>query len=184
MGLPAVLGVRKTVEKNDSAVQRATAIFAEYGEFIRTVIRFQTGNKPDIDDLYQEFYLGLIRKPVPADVRDLRAYLYRAVINHTINAARARKTYAHTMKKYAKETRISINNQEPGNAFIDDEHTNAAVAGLVRHLPEREAQAFVLKFRDDCSILEIATRMGVNKRTVSRYLSESLRKLHRRPAAE
>lgn len=172
------------MEKSDSAVRTATAIFVEHGEFIRAIIRYQAGNKGDIEDLYQEFYLSLVRKPVPADVQDLKGYLYRAILHHVIDAARLRKTYSHNMKKYAKETRISINNGEMRNAFIDEEHKNAAVAGLVRHLQEREAQAFVLKFRDDCSIREIATRMGITKRTVSRYLSESLRKLHRRLATE
>jgi RNA polymerase sigma factor (sigma-70 family) len=172
------------VEKNESTVQRATAIFAEHGEFIRTVIRFQAGGKLDVEDLYQEFYLALIRRPVPPDVQNLRSYLYQAVIHHVISAIRLRETYAHGMKNYVKETRISINNQETRRAFIDEEHRNAAVAKLARHLQEREAQVFTLKFRDDCSIPEIATRMGINKRTVSRYLSESLRKLHRRLAAE
>jgi RNA polymerase sigma factor (sigma-70 family) len=172
------------VEKNDSPVQRATAIFTEHGEFIRTIIRFRTGGKLDVEDLYQEFYLVLIRKPVPAEVRNLKSYLYQAVVHHVIDAIRLRRTYSHTMKKYARETRISINNREPGNAFIDEEHRNASVAGLTRHLPEREAQVFTLKFRDNCSLLEIATRMGINKRTVSRYLSEGVRKLHRRLAAE
>jgi RNA polymerase sigma factor (sigma-70 family) len=172
------------VDKNDSAVCRATAIFDEHGEFIRIVLRHQAGSGLDVEDLYQEFYLALIRKPVPADVRDMRGYLYRAVVHHVINAARLRETYSHTMKKYAKETEISINTQGMENAFITDEHQSAAIARLARCLQEREAEAFVMKYRDECSILEIATRMGINKRTVSRYLSESLRKLQRRLAPE
>lgn len=172
------------MEKSDSAVQTATAIFVEHGEFIRAMLRYQAGDRGDIEDLYQEFYLALVRKPVPADVRDVKGYLYRAIIHHVIDAVRLHKTYSHKMKKYAKETRISINNQGMRNAFIDEEYKNAAIAGLARHLQEREAQVFVLKFRDDCNIREIATRMGITRRTVSRYLSESLRKLHRRLATE
>ncbi len=172
------------MEKNDSPVERATAIFVEHGEFIRRIIRFHAGGKLDVEDLYQEFYLVLIRKPVPADVRNVKNYLYRALVHHVINAIRLRDTHAQTLKKYAQETRISINNEEVGNAFIEEEHRDATVAGLARHLQEREAQAFVMKYRDDCSIREIATRMGITRRTVSRYLSESLRKLHRRLAAE
>jgi RNA polymerase sigma factor (sigma-70 family) len=172
------------VGTNDSTVRKATAIFAEHEAFIRTSISIHAGGKLDPEDLYQEFYLSLIRKPIPDDVRDLKGYLYRVIGHHVVDAIRSGRSYSRTVKKYAEETRISINTEEPRNAFIDEEHQNATVAGMVHHLQDREAEAFVLKYRDDCNIMEIAAKMGVNRRTVSRYLSESLRKLHRRLAAE
>jgi RNA polymerase sigma factor (sigma-70 family) len=101
-----------------------------------------------------------------------------------INAARLREAYTHAVKKYAKERKISINNRDTRNALIEEEQQDAAISSLARGLQVREAQALVMRYRDDCSILEIATRMGINKRTVSRYLSQSLRKLQRRLATE
>lgn len=169
---------------SDSTVQKATAIFAEHEAFIRTSISIHAGDRLDPEDLYQEFYLSLIRKPIPDDVRDIRGYLYCVIRHHVINAIRSGRSYSHTVKKYAEETRISINNEGSGNAFIDEEHQTATVAGMARNLQGREAEVFTLKYRDDCNIVEIAAKMGVTRRTVSRYLSESLRKLHRRFAAE
>ena len=112
-------------------------------------------------------------------MQHIKSYLYRAIINHILDSVRARQTYRHAVKKYAKETRIPINNRGARNVLIieDTEERNATIAYLARHLQEREAQAFVLRYRDNFSISEIATRMGVNARTVSRYLSESLRRL-------
>jgi RNA polymerase sigma factor (sigma-70 family) len=172
------------VGNNDSAVSAATAIFNEHGEFIRVILRSQAGSGLDVEDLRQEFYIALLRKPVPAEVQDVRGYLYRALVHHVISAARRRGTYSRAMKKYAKEAKISVYNRGPENAFISEEHQNAAVNTLARYLQDREAEAFVMKYRDECSIPEIATKMGIDKRTVSRYLSESLRKLHRRLAPE
>lgn len=169
---------------NDAAIRGAEAIFKEHGKFIYLVLCHQAGGQLDVEDLYQEFYLVLLRKPVPSEVRDVRGYLYRALVHHVINAVRLRETYANAVRKYAVERKIPINNQDAGNAFIDEEQKNAAIAGLARQLQKREAQAFVLKYRDDCSILEIARRMGINKRTVSRYLSQSMRKLQRGLAPE
>jgi RNA polymerase sigma factor (sigma-70 family) len=84
------------------------------------------------------------------------------------------------VKKYVKETRIPINNRPAGNVLIEDiEEQNAVIAYFVRHLQEREAQAFVLRYRDNFSIGAIAAKMGVNVRTVSRYLSEGLRRLRK-----
>lgn len=169
---------------NDSAVRAATAIFDEHGEFIRVILRHQAGSGLDIEDLFQEFYLALLHKPVPAEVQDVRGYLYRAIVHHVISAARRRGTYSKAMKKYAKEAKISINNRGAEDAFISEEHQNATVANWARYLQDREAEAFVMKYRDECSIPEIATKMGIDRRTVSRYLSEGLRKLHRRLAPE
>jgi len=178
------MGVCRAVDTNESAIRMANAIFAEYGDFIRAIIRVQAGAKLDVEDLYQEFYLALLHKPIPANVQNMEGYLYRAIVHHVVNALRFQERYARNVQKYAKEMRISTNSKESGNAFIIDEQKHSVVARLARCLPGREAQAFVLRYGDECSILEIATRMGINRRTVSRYLSESLRRLHRRLATE
>jgi len=162
----------------DDAVERAIAVFSEYGDFILAVIRFQAQDRHWREDLFQEFFLALIHRPVPAEVRNVKNYLYRAVVNHVLDSARARESYRRAVKKYVKETRIPINSRSAGNALIEDtEQRNATIAYLARNLQEREAQAFVLRYRDNFSIGEIAARMGVNGRTVSRYLSQSLRRL-------
>ncbi len=171
-------GYRRRGRPDDDAVQRAVAIFNEYGDFIRAVIRFQAHERSWQEDLFQEFFLTLIRKPVPAEVRNIKSYLYRAIVHHVLDSVRARENYRRAMKKYAKKTRIPINNRSAESALIEDtEERNATIAYLARHLQEREAQAFLLRYRDNFSIGEIATRMGVNARTVSRYLSESLKRL-------
>jgi len=171
-----VAGVRRKGRHGKDAVEAATAVFNEYGGFIQAVIRFQTAGKFDPEDLFQEFFLVLVHKPVPPDVRNIKSFLYRAVVNHVLDLVRRRA-------RHGQETRISINNRAARNAFIKEEK-GAAVAYMVRHLQVREAQAFVLKYRDDCSIAEIAATMGVNKRTVSRYLSEGLKKLRKTMAIE
>ncbi len=169
---------RRRARPVGDAVRRAVAIFNEYGGFIRDVIRFQTHDRSWQEDLFQEFFLELIRSPVPADVRNVKSYLYRAVVHLILDSVRARDNYRRAVKKYARKKRIPINNRSAGNALIEDtEETNAAVAHLARHLQQREAEAFVLRYRDNFSVGEIAKRMGVDTRTVSRYLSESLRRL-------
>ncbi len=175
---PVVAGYRKRGRPADDVVRRAVAIFNEYGDFIRAVIRFQAYDRSWQEDLFQEFFLELIRSPVPADVRNIKSYLYGAIIHHVLDSARARDNYRRAMKKYAKKKRNPINNRSAGNAFIEDtEERNATIAHLTRYLQEREAQAFLLRYRDDFSVTEIAARMGVNARTVSRYLSQGLRRL-------
>ena len=91
-----------------------------------------------------------------------------------------RENYRRIMRDYVEKTGIPINNCPAGNVFIEDaEEKDAVVAYFARYLQEREAQAFVMRYRDNFSIGEIAARMGVNVRTVSRYLSDGLRRLRK-----
>jgi RNA polymerase sigma factor (sigma-70 family) len=175
-----VARVRRIERLGGETVQAAAEIFSEYDGFIRAVIRFRAHNKSEEEDLFQEFFVTLIRNPVPADVRSIKSYLYRAIVNHIVDSVRRRETSRRAVKKYVKETGFPINNRSAENVFIEDvEERNAAIAYFVRHLHEREAQAFVLRYRDNCSLGEIAAKMGVNVRTVSRYLSEGLRRLRK-----
>ena len=172
------------MDTNEPAIRAAAAIFAEYGGFIRTIIRFEAGKKLDVEDLYHEFFLALVFKPIPPGARSIKGCLYRAIVHHVVNAVRLCEADSRMVEKYAKEIRISINIEGSGSAYINEEQKNTAVAGVDRYLQKREGQAFLLRYCDDYSILEIATRMGINQRTVSRYLSEGLRKLQRKLATE
>jgi RNA polymerase sigma factor (sigma-70 family) len=161
------------------AVQAAAQILNEYGGFIRAVIHFQVRDRSDEEDLFQEFFLALICTPVPGGVQHIKSYLYRAVVNHIIDSVRVRQNYRRALKKYAKENRISVNSRVLPNAFLDEKEKEAMVAYYARHMQEREAQAFVLRYRDQYSNEEIAAKMGVTRRTVSRYLSEGLKRLRK-----
>ena len=169
--------------QSNEAIQAAAETVVRHGSFIRAVIRFQAGGRLDEEDLFQEFYLALIRRPIPADVRNVKSFLYRTVLNHVIDAMRRDKYYRHFLKKYAREARISVHNPGARNAFIEAEK-GKMIAYCVRHLRERQAQAFVLRYRDNYDIAEIAQEMRVAQRTVSRYLSEGLRRLQRVWAVE
>ena len=180
MGRPVVTGSQRNEWLGGDAVRAAAEVFNAHDGFIRAVIRFQTHNQTEEDDLFQEFFLALIRKPLPANVQSIKSYLYRAIVNHVLDSVRRRENYRRLMREYVEETGIPINNCPTGNVFIEDaEEKDAVIAYFARYLQEREAQAFVLRYGDNFSIGEIAARMGVNVRTVSRYLSDGLRRLRK-----
>jgi RNA polymerase sigma factor (sigma-70 family) len=162
----------------------AAAIFAQYGKYIRAVIRFQTRNQFLEEDLYQEFFLVLVNKPIPANVFNIKSYLYRAITNTIIESARQRAREQRCLQKHAEEARISVNNRTPQSAIIGAEERETVFQSLAGHLRRREAEAVTLRYRDNYSISEIAERMGVDKRTVSHYLCEGLKQLRRVRAIE
>jgi RNA polymerase sigma factor (sigma-70 family) len=174
----------RDAKRDEEAIRAATKVFAEHGRFIRTVIRFQANDASLEDDLFQEFFLSLIRRPLPADVRNVKSYLYRAITNDVVDFARRQEKYRRHLRKHAEEIRISINKKTPDDAALETEEVRSVFGCLTRHLRHRESQVVTMRFRDNYSIGEIAAKMGVDKRTVSRYLSSGLSRLRKILAVE
>jgi RNA polymerase sigma factor (sigma-70 family) len=156
---------------------RAVEIFSLHGDFIRKVIQYRIGDAELADDLFQNFFLYLVARPIPPDVRNVKNYLYRAIINDSFDAVRRVEKYQDRIHRYAKRIENPINKDRPENALIETEETEKMFKMIERFLPASESQAVTLKFKNDNSIGEVAKQMAVNKRSVSRYISVGLKKL-------
>jgi len=155
----------------------AAEIFTEYGDFIRMVIFSQVKNKARIDDIFQDFFLSLVRKPIPQDVKNIKGYLYRAITNDIIDATRRVNKYSYHMHKYHEYPNHFINRRTPENAFIDVEETNKMFGLIKGRLTNSQYQAMALRYGTDHSIKEVAEKMGVKSTSVSRYISMGLKKI-------
>ena len=170
-------GLHRNAKYDDEAIRAAAKVFAEHGRFIRGVIRFHAHDEVHEDDLFQEFFLALVNSPLPSNVRNIRGYLYRAIINDAVDMTRRQEKYQRNLKKHAERTRISINKKTLEDAIEETDEIDCVFARLAKRLQPREAQVMSMRYRQDCSIGEIAAALGVNKRTVSRYLSSALSKI-------
>jgi len=160
-----------------SNVARAAEIFSEYGDFIRAVICYRAKDDDQADDLFQDFFLSLVSRPLPADIQNVKSYLYRAITNDIIDATRRVEKYKIRMNKYAECFNYSINKNRPENALIEIEQTNKMFKLIEGRLRRSEAQAISLRYRNSYNIKEVAKKMHVNNRTVSRYISAGLSKV-------
>jgi len=162
--------------------EAAAQIFAEHGDFIRTVIRLQIRDTSRQDDMFQELFLKLVYEPVPSDVLNIRGYLYRTIVHDMLDMSRRQEKYQQYVEKYAEDARISIHNRPSRNAIEEVEEADeqdSRLRYMVRQLRRREAQVVILRFRDECTIAEIAERIGTHPRTVSRYLTSGLGRLRK-----
>jgi RNA polymerase sigma factor (sigma-70 family) len=173
--MPEVRAEKESVSPSNATC--AAEIFSEYGDFIRAVICYKVKNEAWADDLFQDFFLSLISKPVPAEVQNIRSYLYRAIINDIVDATRRVENYKTRMNKYAECLNYSINKNTPENAFIEAEETDKMFKLIEGWLRRSEAQAISLRYRNSYNIKEVAKKMHVDNRTVSRYISAGLSKI-------
>ncbi len=158
-------------------VTGAARIVSEHGDFIRAIIRYKVKNEDIADDLFQDFYLSLASKPIPGGVRNVRSYLYKAIINDVLDAARRIEQYKTRINKYAECSKYSINKDSPENALIEAEETDKMFEAIEGWLQRRESQAISLRYRNSFDVKEVAKKMNVDDRTVSRYVSSGLSKI-------
>ncbi len=158
-------------------VNTAAKLFMEYGVFIRAVIRCQVKNETKVDDLFQDFFLSLIVNPLPADVGNIKSFLYRAVTNDIINAVQRAENYQKNILKYSKRLNYPIYKKTPEQVVIDTEETNRMFGLIEKRLRRSEAQAITFRYISNYNIKEVATKMNVSSGSVRKYIYVGLSKI-------
>jgi RNA polymerase sigma factor (sigma-70 family) len=170
---------RKAEAQIPEKVDIATMIFKEHGDMIRTIIRYFVSDVSKADDIYQDFFLSIVHKPVPLGIQDLRGYLYRAIMNDIRDRARRAEGYQARIRKYAEFRKYSVIEEQAQVIVARDEEHQKMVQLIERQLPHYEAEAIILRYCHDKNIRDAAEKMRVNKRTFSVYLCGGLKKIRR-----
>ena len=160
-------------------LELASQIFIEYGDFIHSVIYAKVQNDEKADDIYQDFFLSTVYKPIPPEIKNIKGFLYRAIINDITDAHRRVDRYKTNIQKYNQKIKTLINKTPSENAFKEKEEIKEMLRLIHEQLPSSCSQAIILRFGDNLSIKEVAKKMNVKSSSVSRYISTGLKKLQR-----
>lgn len=161
----------------ENSVLMASELLTEHGNFIRAVIRSKVENEDQAEDIFQDFFLSLVYRPIPKGLEYIKSYLYRAITNDIFDAAHRVEKYKTLIHKYAERLDYSINKNTPENALIVKEQLDKMFALIKGRATNSESQAIDLRYRKQHSLKEVAEKMGVNDRSVSRYICVGLRKI-------
>ena len=154
-------------------------IFEEHAEYIHMVIRFHVKDENLADDIFQDFFLSLIAKPVPPGVTNIKSYLYRSITNDITDASRRAKRYQARIHRYAKHLELKTAKNRPEVHISKAEEIEKILQTIKRHVSRSEAQAIELRHVNGYNVMDTARKMGVKKRSVSRYLSVGLNKVRK-----
>jgi len=168
-------------QQNDPKIQSklrlATKVFEQYGREIRTIIHSHVNDHSNADDLFQDFFLSLVHKPIPPKATNVKAYLYRAIRNDVLDAARRAKKYRARIHKYAQYRTCSPAQRNPENILIQAEQAQKMLQIAQQHLPPHEAEALMRRYRHDQNTANAAQTMHISKRSFSRYVCTGLQKV-------
>lgn len=166
---------RKDCSDNIKMVRK---IFDEHGDYIRSVIRFNIKNETEADDLFQELFLSLVTstRAIPKDVKNIKRYLHEVIFYEITDSFRQMERYQSRIHKYAKGQKSMLEG-EPETALMAADETKNMFRIIRNSLSQKEALAVTLRYKDNCDIKEIADKMKLKSRTVSRYITIGLRKI-------
>lgn len=159
------------------SVERASKIIAEHGDMIRAIIRSQIFEKSKADDLFQDFFISLAERPIPEYIEDIAGYLRRAVMRDIIDAGRRVGHERACLSRYALRRRTFTFRDDPSNNLMRSELLEMLCRLARNQLRKRESQAIVYRFLCNHDTGLAAKLMGVDKRTVSRYVSIGIKRL-------
>ena len=89
-------------ENTRGRVEQAEQVFDRYGDEIRAMIEFSVKDKSSAEDIYHDFFVSIVKKPVPKGIENVRAYLYRAVSNDVVDRFRKARNRREGIKEYAE----------------------------------------------------------------------------------
>lgn len=158
-------------------MKETTEIFEKYTHTIRAAIRFHINDKSSIDDVFQDFFLSLVERPVPRCDQNIKAFINRAIRNDVLDAASQNRTYHQRNCKYAQMHKDRFKSKTPDEIVVHADDVRQVFDIVENQLLHHESQAIIQKYRYDRDIGEAAKAMGITRRSVSHYLCTGMKKL-------
>lgn len=144
-----------------------------YSEMIR-LARTLMYDYSEAEDIVQDIFVRLMQSDIlPADDK-VRAYLMTAVRNGCINRIRKKSITNQFRELYSMDIDSDWQHIEQRMETID-----AICDYAENHLQEPHLTIFRLRFEDDMKLKDIANQLGMNLKTVFKYLSQSINEIHK-----
>ena len=144
-----------------------------YSEMLR-LARTLNYDYSEAEDIVQAIFVRLMQSDIlPADDK-VRAYLMTAVRNGCINRIRKKSITNQFRELYSMDIDSDWQHIEQRMETID-----AICDYAENHLQEPHLTIFRLRFEDDMKLKDIANQLGMNLKTVFKYLSQSIDEIHK-----
>lgn len=128
------------------------------------------------EGIVQNVFLKLWEKKETIEIQSsLKAYLYKAVHNHSLNAIK------HTQVKQQYESHLSYSMKNKQSESVERTTAHKQLEGKLRRalseLPEQCRTVFQMSRFEDLKYKEIAERLSISPKTVENHMGKALKLL-------
>ncbi len=153
----------------DSVVELLATLEQDYAALLIKVSAYLRSTDAAADALH-DTYLKLRSQPPITDLRKPRAYLYRMAINLALNSRRKDiRTVTKVMSEFAD---LPDGAPDPERSVLAIREMEQMFAAL-HALSPRSRAIFLARWRDEKTNEEIATTLGIHKRSVQKDLART-----------
>lgn len=147
-------------------------LFLRYYRLVYRVLQGVVGSPQEAEDLAQETFLVLYRKPPRLEGAGLGPWLYRVAANRGYNALRSTRRARQHMEQ-VEQAIDAATPVDPQSAFLRQEERQR-VHGALARLPERSAKLLLLRY-GGLSYAEIAVALEIAPGSVGALLARAER---------
>ena len=133
----------------------------------------RTGHRDQAKDIAQEVFTSMWIRCADCPVENLPAWLYTVTKNQVYKLFQAQERFIpisdllNELKSYG----------DSADALILNKELNSAYEALIASLPEQQRIIYKMRYQDDLTPSEIASKLSLSPKTVRNHLGRALRKL-------
>lgn len=143
---------------------------------LAAVLQRALGGSPDVDDVYQETWMRVVRSAHAYDpAQRFSAWLF-AIAWNLVKDRWSRRRQSESAHADVDLETMPSRERSAEERLVESDRAEQ-VRELVSRLPERLSQAILLRYFEELSEKEVALRLGVPVGTVKSRLHHALRKL-------
>ena len=155
---------------------QATAFTDFYTQYFKKLLIESDKYVSDIqvaEEIVQDVFVKIWQRSVDLDqIQSLKSYLYRSVINASINYVNRRKSLEQHHQKIASEfTEQDVEQLDEENELI------VLLFAEIEKLPPKCREIFKLNRFERLKYKEIALRLGISEKTVENHIANALKTL-------
>jgi len=144
---------------------------AEHDRWLRTVVYARLGEPQAVDDVMQEVAVAALAERAPLlDATRVGPWLYRVAVTQSLLYRRKHGRIRKLQQRYADRVAPSaFHTDDPLGWLLADERKQILRSALDR-LTRRDREILLLKYTQDWSYREIASRLGISQSAVQTRL--------------
>ncbi|MBB3771273.1 MULTISPECIES: RNA polymerase sigma factor [Ancylobacter] len=153
-------------------------VFSSHSRELRTYLQRRLGDGHTASDLMQDTFLNVLERPETC-IQDIRAYLYAIARNLLVNhhkQERRRRTQTLAPEAFAQ----MVDDRPSPEEIVDSRLQLERLHGLVREMPVRTQEIFVLSRIEGLTQIEVARRLGISESSVQKHLAVAIAHMTRR----